>query len=106
MDLLSIAQAFPDVSVTVRLGDLLEANKRLARDVRKEGEREQAKRRKEYGDALVPKEEARHLLGDPDPTTLWRWENAGILDKVKIGTKVFYRRSDLNKIINTKTTHA
>lgn len=101
MDLMSMAKAFPDMAVTIRLQDLLEANEALARKVRAEAEREQARREKRYGDALVQKEEARRILGTPDPSTLWRWEKAGYLTPVRIGVKVFYRRSEIDRIIKS-----
>ena len=42
------------------------------------------------------------MLGGPDPSTLWRWEQRGYLTPVKIGVKVFYRRSDLDQLIMSK----
>lgn len=103
MDLMSMAKAFPEMAVTIRLGDLLKANEELVRRVRAEAEREQARRERQAGDRLVPKEEARGLLGGPDPSTLWRWEKAGYLSPVRIGGKVFYRRSDIDGIIAAKS---
>jgi len=100
MDLMSMAKAFPDLTVTIRLRDLLEANEALVRKVRREAEEEQARRDRQAGDHLVRKEEARQMLGNPDPSTLWRWEKAGYLKPVKLGVKVFYRRSDLDRRIN------
>lgn len=44
-----MARQFPDMSVTIRLGDLLEANKALVREVRKEVEAEVAEREKVAG---------------------------------------------------------
>lgn len=34
-----------------------------------------------------------------DASTLWRWNNKGYLQKVKVGSKVRYRESDLKKIM-------
>ena len=67
-------------------------------------EAEQARRDRQAGDHLIRKEEARRMLGGPDPSTLWRWEKAGYLTPVKIGVKVFYRQSDIAGIIKEKTT--
>lgn len=102
MDLMSMAKAFPEVSVTIRLRDLLEANEALVRKVREECAREQARRERQYGDTLVPKAEARKMLGNPDPSTMYRWEKAGYLTSVKIGVKVHYRQSDIEAIINDR----
>ena len=100
-----MAKEFPELTVSIRLRDLLEANEALVVKVRKECEREQARRERQYGDALVPKAEARKLLGSPDPSTMWRWEQAGYLTPVKIGVKVHYRQSDIDAIIKSKETH-
>ena len=43
MDLMAIANAFPEMTVSIRLRDLLEANEELARRVRAEAEREIAR---------------------------------------------------------------
>lgn len=102
MDLMAIANAFPDMTVSIRLQDLMEANEELVRRVRAEAEREIARRIDVYEDTLIAKEEARiRLLGGVDPSTLWRWEKAGYLTPVKIGVKVFYRRSDIDAIIKS-----
>lgn len=103
MDLMSMAKAFPDMCVTIRLGDLLEANAGLARQVREEAAADMARQRLEYRDVLVQKEEARvQLLGGVDPTTLWRWEKRGYLHPVRIGVKVFYRKGELDRLVEGK----
>lgn len=102
MDLMAMAKAFPELTVSIRLRDLLEANEELVRKVRTEAEREQARRDRQAGDHLIQKEEARRMLGCPDPSTLWRWEKVGYLKPVRIGVKVFYRRSDIDAIIKSK----
>lgn len=109
MDLAKLAKDYPDLSITVRLGDLLEAGNRLARRIREEALADTEKARRQYGDVLIPKEEARRILGSPDPSTLWRWEKAGYLNPVRIGTRVFYRKSDTDALIQSKQqpkTHA
>ena len=100
-----MAKAFPDMTVSIRLSDLLAANEALVRQVRTEAEREAARRDRQAGDRLITKEEARRRLGSPDPSTLWRWEKAGYLTPVRIGVKVFYRQGDIDAIIQSKETH-
>ncbi len=97
-----MARDYPEITVTIRLRDLLEANEALVRQVRTEAEREQARRDRQAGDHLIPKEEARRQLGSPDPSTLWRWEKAGYITPVRIGVRVFYRESDIARIIKEK----
>lgn len=103
MDLLSLAKSFPDMNVTIRLGDLLKANEDLIRTLWEKEKAEAARRTAEYGDTLIQKEEARvRLLGGVDPSTLWRWEKRGYLTPVRIGVKVFYRKGDIDRLIDGK----
>lgn len=37
-----------------------------------------------------------------DKSTLWRWEKRGYLYPIRIGCKIRYRRSDIDKMINEK----
>ena len=98
--MIGMAREFPEMSVTIRLSDLLKANEVLAMRVREEARREA---RAVYEDELVPKEEARkRLLGGVDPSTLWRWEKAGYLAPVRIGTKVYYKRGDIARLVDGK----
>lgn len=98
--MIGMAREFPEMSVTIRLSDLLKANEALAMRVREEARREA---RAVYEDELVPKEEARkRLLGGVDPSTLWRWEKAGYLAPVRIGTKVYYKRGDIARLVDGK----
>ena len=101
MDLVNLAKQFPDMSVTIRLGDLMEANEALVRKVRSETEKELERKRAEYGDVLVPREEVARMLG-VDPSTLWRWEKAGYLTPVRIGVKVKYRKGELDRVIRSR----
>lgn len=111
LDLITMARTSPEISVTVRLRDLLEANETLARRVWSDATMQEEQRRRNFGDSctLVPKEEARQMLGAPDRSTMWRWEKSGYLVPVKIGGRLFYRSGDIAAIIekhSIKYTHA
>ena len=47
----------------------------------------------------VTLKEARAILG-VSKSTLDRWDDAGVLDKCKIGSKVRYRMSDIERKLN------
>ncbi|WP_280751158.1 MULTISPECIES: helix-turn-helix domain-containing protein [unclassified Parabacteroides] len=34
-----------------------------------------------------------------DPSTLWRWNKSGYLKSIKVGSKVRYRMSDIQKLM-------
>lgn len=38
------------------------------------------------------------LLGVTEPT-LWRWNKEGVLKRTKVGNKVRYKESDVNKVL-------
>ena len=48
-------------------------------------------------DELVSVKKVMEMLGVTD-ATLWRWDKMGILKKVRIGNRVYYRRSDIIRI--------
>lgn len=49
-------------------------------------------------DKLVPLEDVIKLLR-VDKTTLWRWHKTGYLVKSKVGRKVYYKVSDVEKLM-------
>ena len=103
MSLREMAEAFPDMCVTIRLGDLMEANEALVRKVREEVEAETMERERVCGCKLIPKAEVKAML-DVCDTTLWRWENEyDYLKPVRFGGKTFYREPDINAIIEAHT---
>ena len=52
---------------------------------------------KKDDDELLTKKEVMERLG-VSSTTLWNWKNDRYLLPVKIGRKIFYRLSDINKL--------
>ena len=47
----------------------------------------------------IPKKEAIDLLGVCD-ATLWHWARSGYLVLVKLGRRVFYRRTDIQRLLS------
>lgn len=50
----------------------------------------------------ITREEAAKIL-NVTVQTLWRWAKEGILTPVKIGTKVLYRATDIEKMLTPKS---
>lgn len=50
---------------------------------------------------LLTIKQVAELLGVTEPT-LWRWNKVGILKRVKVGNKVRYKESDVNKVLEEK----
>ena len=82
--LIDLARQCPDISLTVKAGDLLEAMEYLL------GE---ALNRPEDSE-LVSRTKTAELLG-VDLSTLNRWEKTGYLLPVRIGRRVLYRAQDI-----------
>ena len=99
MDLFELARQCPQMSVTVKLEDLLTAGEQIARRVKDDAEHAVSQRAAEVGDRLIPGREARIMLGSPDPATMYRWSRRGYLTPVKIGTRNYYKAVEIEAII-------
>ena len=67
----------------------------IAAETRLQTEAELKARQKE---TYLTRAEVGELL-NVDSSTLWRWEKRKYLTPIRIGTKVRYRRSDINKLL-------
>jgi len=103
MNLLEIAELYPQMALTIKASDLVAANEELARRVRQDVEAEVAARADEVGDTLIPEREAIRMLGSPDPSTLYRWRQRNYLTAVKIGVRNYYTASSIRQIIKNHT---
>ena len=50
-------------------------------------------------DELIPKKEAKNLLGGVSDATLWRWEKDGYLIPERFGRKIMYRKSEIQGLM-------
>lgn len=102
MDLIDLAGSGHQINITISLYDLLEANKRLLAQGREQGRREAYRdMERERDEELIPKEalaKRLHVSG----WTLWDWEQKGLLLPVRVGRKVMYRPSDVDRFIEQK----
>lgn len=88
-----MAQAYPDMCIIVRLADLKAAALEMARRIRLE---------RDYGSPLVLQDKVADDL-KVSGTTLWRWGRKGVLHPVKIGGKVYYRKAEIEAIVEAHT---
>ena len=49
-------------------------------------------------ESYISAQETADKLG-VDVSTLWRWDKSGYLKKIKVGSKVRYRESDVHKLM-------
>ena len=59
----------------------------------------QAKIKEAMPDETLDVSEVKKMLG-VSPQTLWRWQKIGYLVPFKIGRERYYRKSDIDKILN------
>lgn len=95
-DLLSILRDAPgSIRLEVSGEDLLAFSKSLIDRAKEELATQVAEARKER---YLTKEQVKELCGICD-ATLWHWNRKGYLKAVKVGNKVRYRTSDIQRIL-------
>lgn len=90
MNISSILESGANVQIVINALDLKEAFLQW----REEANPKDTPQPEKY---LTANETAK-LLG-VDISTLWRWDKTGYLRKVKRGSKVFYKESDINTLM-------
>lgn len=102
-DLFSIIQnGNGNIKLEVTGEDLLIFSNRLINQAKEELSTVLAEERKEK---YLTKEEVKQLC-DVCDTTLWHWARKNYLKPVKVGNKVRYRQSDIQRLLNGKTSNS
>ena len=96
VNLLEVAKQFPDMSITVRLEDLMEANRSLLAELLEQESLEREKRSKE--ETCLTRDQVMDML-NISPTTLWRWMKQKYLVPIEIGAKRLYLRSEVERLL-------
>lgn len=99
IDISELAKHCPEVTISIKVGDLIEANKQLVEDVRLSIEK---RIREEQEEKYLSPEEVGEMLNVSKPT-LWRWEKIEYLIPIRVGGKVRYKLSDVKQILTLKT---
>ena len=89
MSIIELLKTGANVQLVINALDLKEAFLQWSEETRKEEPREEI--------YLTAKETAEKL--GVDVSTLWRWDKAGYLKKIKIGNAIRYRESDVTKLM-------
>lgn len=97
IDITELAKKCPDVTISIKASDLIEANKKLVEDVRLSLEQ---KIRDEHEEKYLSSDEVCQML-DVSKPTLWRWKKMEYLIPLSVGGKVRYKLSDVKQILNT-----
>ena len=94
--LLDLMESHPDVIVSIRVADLMQANEELIRRTKQELEQLITDTNTE----TYPSAKKVAEMLDVDKSTLWRWAKIGYLVPINVGGKRRYRMSDVNRILN------
>jgi excisionase family DNA binding protein len=98
LSLIELAEQSPNITISIRLSDLLAANKVLIQETRLAIEQQI---RDEQNEEYMTIEEVADLL-KVDKSTLWRWDHSAYLKRIDVGGQKRYLKSDITKILNKK----
>lgn len=96
--MIMLAKEAPGTIISVPVGDLVEANKRLVETAISGLER--AVSAKDSA-VLLTREQVMKKL-NVVPSTLWRWQKRGYLIPIRVGGENRYRSTDIDKILEGK----
>lgn len=94
--LIELAKACPDAIISIKIGDLIEANEELIQKTKEQLEQLVTDANTE----TYPSRKKVAEMLDVDKSTLWRWAKRGILVPIEIGGKRRYRMSDVRRMLN------
>lgn len=99
-DLITLAKQCPDLVVSIKIGDLVEANTLLIAETKRELEQTIADQKAE---TYLSREKVMEMFG-VGQTTMWRWQKIGYLVPINVGGKRRYRMSDVKRILEGDKT--
>jgi len=98
-DLIMLAKECPNLTVSIKLSELVEANSLLIQETKRELEQLITDQNTE----TYPSREKVMELLDVSSATLWRWDKMGYLHPLNVGGKRRYRMSDVRRILEGDT---
>ena len=99
--LLELARTCPDVTISVKASDLIEAGRTIKEELLLELNAQQPELRVSENEQLLSREETMEKF-KISSATIWRWKKCGYLVPVKVGSMDRYRLSDINAILIKK----
>lgn len=94
-NLVQVAKICPDLVVSIKLGDLVEANTLLIAEVKQQLEQTITDQNAE----TYPSREKVMEMLDVSQATMWRWQKSGYLVPINVGGKRRYRMTDIKRIL-------
>lgn len=100
-DLFELSELLPGLTVSVKLSDLLQANRQLLSETIDTISSAVGSKDSSATPSYITREQMMSDFGI-SATTLWRWDKAGYLIPCKLGTKVLYKTEDVLKVMEVK----
>ncbi len=95
-NLIELAKACPEAIISVKVGDLIEANEALVAKTKEQLEQLIT----DSATETYPSRQKVAEILDVDLSTLHRWAKRGLLVPIEIGGKRRYRMSDVRRMLN------
>lgn len=96
LNFIDIAEHYPELNITIKAIDLIEAINHCVDKTRQELEQQITDANTE----TYPSPKRVSEILEVDLSTLWRWNKKGYLCHVEVGGKRRYKMSDINAILN------
>ena len=95
-NLIELAKVCPEAIISVKVGDLIEANEALVAKTKEQLEQLIT----DSATETYPSRQKVAEILDVDLSTLYRWAKRGLLVPIEIGGKRRYRMSDVRRMLN------
>ncbi len=95
-NLIELAKVCPEAIISVKVGDLIEANEALVAKTKEQLEQLIT----DSATEIYPSRQKVAEILDVDLSTLHRWAKRGLLVPIEIGGKRRYRMSDVRRMLN------
>lgn len=94
-DLIKLYEQYPEITINIKLSDLIESNKFLIEETKNQLENIIREANEEK---YLSIDEVTEIL-KVNKTTLWRWSKSGYLVPIEVGGKRRYKLSDIKNLL-------
>lgn len=101
VNLIQLATQCPDITISIKVSDLLEAGRIIKDEIIDELRANQDERPAPASEQLLSREETMEKFRISS-ATIWRWKKCGYLVPIKVGSMDRYRLSDINALLAKK----
>ncbi len=101
LDLITLSEQFPGLTVSVSLEDLLTAGRKLNAEILEELKADRPEASVPDDEVLLSREETMEKF-KISSATIWRWKQRGYLVPIKVGSMNRYRLSDIKALLIKK----